>query len=79
MSEKKFQCNKHGICGLADKCFHGKPHTPIRCGGCRTWCADSLFCQPGTECSVGRHGDKVEGQLVSWKELIPMRCVEVEV
>lgn len=74
--EKKYRCNKADICGLADKCYHGKPHTPIRCGNCPTWCAESLFCQ-GTACSVGRHEDMVEGQLVPWQELLPMKCVEV--
>lgn len=51
MSEQsKYRCNKYEDCGLADKCFHGKPHFPIRCGNCAAWCAQSIFCQGGMAC-----------------------------
>lgn len=75
--EKKFRCNKADICGLGEKCFHGKPHNPIRCGNCYTWCADSMFCQQGMACSGARHGELRDGQLLPFAELLPMKCVEI--
>ena len=75
--KQEYICDKAGICGIADNCFHGKPHTPIKCGCCSTFCAQSLWCQGGTACGVGKMEDNPE-QKIPTKELVPMRCVEVK-
>jgi hypothetical protein len=76
---KKYRCNKADECGVADECFHGKPHEPIRCGNCSTWCDQSIFCQPGTAC-LGRKGrlNEENGKMNKpVRELLPMKCVEI--